>query len=93
MNARRRQQQRFAGTDLVANAHMSSKHIDQYIALDLPSQEFVKQASKSLNLSPRVIHRTLKLALTIADMEDTDAIQVKHIAEALQYRNKSMFLE
>jgi predicted ATPase with chaperone activity len=65
MNARRRQQERFANTVLVANAHMSSKHID----------------------------RTLKLALTIADMENNDQVEIKHIAEVLQYRNKNMFIE
>jgi magnesium chelatase family protein len=93
MKARRRQQIRFAGTEIVANAHMSSKHIDQYIILDEPSRNFIKQASSSLNLSPRVIHRTLKLARTIADMEEVDDIGIKHIAEALQYRNKTMFVE
>jgi magnesium chelatase family protein len=93
MNARRRQQERFANTDLVANAHMSSKHINHYIILDEKSKDFIKQAATSLNLSPRVIHRTLKLALTIADMEDSDNVLTKHIAEALQYRNKNMFIE
>ena len=93
MKARRRQQVRFAGTSLVVNAHMSSKHISEYIVLDEPSKEFIKQASGSLKLSPRVVHRTLKLARTIADMEDTDDVQVKHIAEALQYRNKNMFID
>lgn len=93
MKARHRQQQRFAGTGLVANAHMDSKHIDQYIVLDTTSKDFIKQAVASLNLSPRVVHRTLKLARTIADLDDSDDLQVKHIAEALQYRNKTMFVE
>ena len=93
MNARRRQQERFVNTDLVANAHMSSKHIDHYIILDKKSKDFVKQAANSLHLSPRVIHRTLKLALTIADMENNNQVEIKHIAEALQYRNKNMFIE
>lgn len=93
MNARRRQQERFINTELVANAHMSSKHIDQYIILNEGAKDFIKQAATSLNLSPRVIHRTLKLALTIADMENNDKVEIKHIAEALQYRNKNMFME
>lgn len=93
MNARRRQQERFTNTGLVANAHMSSKHIDQYIILSSTAKDFIKQAATSLNLSPRVIHRTLKLALTIADMENNEQVEIKHIAEALQYRNKNMFIE
>lgn len=93
MNARRKQQERFAGTSIVANAHMSSKHIDQYIVLDDQAKQFIKQAASSLTLSPRVIHRTLKLARTIADMDNNDHVLTKHIAEALQYRNKTMFVE
>ena len=93
MIARRRQQRRFLETDIVANSHMSSKHIQSYIVLDDQSKNFIKQASNSLSLSPRVIHRTLKLARTIADMDDCDEVLTKHIAEALQYRNKNMFVE
>ena len=93
MKARRRQEARFVHTDLVANSHMSSKHIDEYIVLTDSAKAFVKQAASSLKLSPRVIHRSLKLARTIADMEDVDMIDTKHLAEALQYRNKNMFIE
>ncbi len=93
MKARYRQQERFAGTGIVANAHMQSKHIDQYIHLDEASKDFLTKAVKSLGLSPRVVHRTLKLARTIADMDDNDAITMNHIAESLQYRNKTMFVE
>lgn len=93
MQARYRQQERFAGTGLVANAHMSSKHIDQFIVLDSATKDFITQAVASLNLSPRVVHRTLKLARTIADLDASDTVAVKHIAEALQYRNKTMFVE
>lgn len=93
MKARRRQEARFINTDLVANSHMSSKHIDEYIVLSDSAKAFVKQAAESLKLSPRVIHRSLKLARTIADMDDVDTIDTKHLAEALQYRNKNMFIE
>lgn len=93
MKARYRQQERFWTTGIVANAHMSSKHIDEYIILDSTSKEFIMQAVKSLNLSPRVVHRTLKLARTIADLDDSEQVCTKHIAESLQYRNKNMFIE
>lgn len=91
--ARRRQEARFVGTDIVTNANMSSKDIDRYIDLNEGAKEFIKQAANSLKLSPRVVHRSLKLARTIADMEDVDTIDTKHLAEALQYRNKNMFIE
>lgn len=92
MKARRRQEARFAGTDIVTNANMSSKDIDEYIVLTSGAKSFITQAANSLNLSPRVVHRSMKLARTIADMEDVDIIDTKHIAEALQYRNKNMFI-
>lgn len=93
LRARNRQKIRFEGTGLVANAHMKNKHIEEYIILDEPSKQFIKQVAGTMKLSPRVIHRTLKLARTIADLDDQDQVLTKHIAEALQYRNKTMFLE
>jgi magnesium chelatase family protein len=52
----------------------------------------LKQAIKQLDLSPRVMHRIIKLARTIADIESSSTIEVAHLAEALQYRAKSMFV-
>lgn len=93
MTAWIRQSKRFVDTDIVTNANMSSKDIDQYITLSEEVKEFLKQAANSLKLSPRVVHRSIKLARTIADMDDRDEIQTSHIAEALQYRTKKMFID
>jgi magnesium chelatase family protein len=41
---------------------------------------------KQLHLSARAFHRILKLALTIADLDNSDIIKANHIAEAIQYR-------
>jgi magnesium chelatase family protein len=40
-----------------------------------------------------VLHRTIKLARTIADMNGEEAVGVKHLAEAIQYRSKTMFID
>lgn len=93
MKAWRRQQLRFQGMDIVANAHMSSRHIDELVQMSPKAKDFITQAASSLKLSPRVVHRSIKLARTIADMDDVDTVEVHHIAEALQYRNKTMFIE
>ena len=93
LKARSRQSQRFEGTSIVTNSNMSSKDIDHYITLDHDSKEFLSQASRKFTLSPRVIHRSIKLARTIADMLDQDDIQVQHLAEALQYRDKRVFVD
>lgn len=93
MGARAKQQARFAGTTTVTNAHISAKDIDRYISLGKTEQDFLKSAIEKLGLSPRVIHRTMRLARTIADMDDAENVAIKHLAEALQYRNKTMFVE
>ena len=88
-----RQQVRFADSPLSANAHMGSKEIAAMITIDDNAQALLKQAAIRLTLSPRVVHRIIKLARTIADIDDTDTIQSRHIAESLQYRSKSMFVD
>ena len=54
--------------------------------LDDADLQFLQAAAKQLNLSMRVFHRTLKVARTIADLEDEHAVSRAHIAEALGYR-------
>lgn len=93
INAWKIQQQRFAGTRIFSNAHMWPKEIEKYIVLDEQAKQFLVDAAQKLTLSPRVIHRTIKLARTIADMEWASDITLQYLAEALQYRNKTMFIE
>lgn len=93
VQARTRQQVRFAGTHITANAHMGSKEIQAYVQLEDAATDLVKQAANRLTLSPRVVHRIIKLARTIADLDDSDLVLTKHIAESLQYRSKSMFVD
>jgi len=78
LKARKIQQKRFKSVPLekgglggfiFSNAQISAKHIDKLIPLDTQVKEFLKDAARKLTLSPRVIHRTIKLARTIADME------------------------
>jgi magnesium chelatase family protein len=45
---------------------------------------------KQLSLSARDFHRLLKLARTIADLENSDIIKTNHLAEAIQYRPRSL---
>lgn len=72
---------------------MGPKDIDEFINLDSASKDFLTQASQKLFLSPRVIHRTIKLARTIADMDGQENLEIRHLAEAMQYRSKTMFVE
>lgn len=93
INARRIQQKRFLWLSITSNSQITSKHIDELIPLDAPSKEFLSTASKKLTLSTRVVHRTIKLARTIADIQGEELVTINHLAEALQYRSKTMFVE
>lgn len=87
------QQKRFVGTKIVSNSDMWSKEIDKYILLSDEVKIFLVNAAEKLVLSPRLVHRIIKLARTIADMEWNENLEVKHLAEAMQYRSKTMFVE
>jgi magnesium chelatase family protein len=91
--ARKIQQERFKGLPIKANAHMTAKELQSIIPLDSECKDFLSQAANALNLSGRVVHRTIKLARTIADMNGKEQIVVKYLAEAIQYRSKTMFID
>lgn len=86
--ARARQQQRFKGLPFLTNSEMDNQSINKFCALDQGCQKFLKQAAEKLNLSVRSYFRIIKLARTIADLGKSEAILLRHLAEALQYRPK-----
>ncbi len=92
MQARNIQQERFAKTNIFSNANMSAKHIDHFITLTSPVKDLLTTATTKLTLSARLVHRIIKLARTIADMEGKTYIGTNHVAEAIQYRSKNMFV-
>ncbi len=69
------------------NAQMNTKQIREFCRLDAASKELLKNAMQRLNLSARAYDRILKVARTIADLEDTAEVTGNHIAEAIQYRS------
>ncbi|MDD4992942.1 MAG: YifB family Mg chelatase-like AAA ATPase [Paludibacter sp.] len=88
MKARQIQEQRFKDIDGVyCNAQMSSKQMRTFAQIDKPSSELLKNAMQRLNLSARAYDRIIKVARTIADLDDAEHIQSNHIAEAINYRN------
>lgn len=70
----------------VANANMSDVDIKEYCKLGEKEEQLIKDAYNRLKLSPRSYNKTLKVARTIADLDESETIQCKHIAEALSYR-------
>lgn len=69
-----------------ANAHLSSAEIRQYCKLSSDDNEFLELAVEKFGLSTRAHHKLLKIARTLADMEQAHAIENHHIVEALSYR-------
>ncbi len=86
--ARELQTQRFTELENVHyNAQMNTKQVQEHCQLDDPSKNLLKNAMERLNLSARAYDRILKVALTIADLENTLEVNGNHIAEAIQYRS------
>jgi len=86
--ARQRQQVRFEGTNLHANADMGPAEVRKFCELDEAGRGLIRAAMRQLGLSARAYHRVLKLARTIADLAGEERIQAAHVAEALQYRRR-----
>lgn len=85
--ARARQTERFEKhRGLYANSDMGVSEINKYCVLSAEAKQLLEISSKRMELSARAYHRVQKLARTIADLADSDRIEVHHIAEAIQYR-------
>lgn len=87
VRARERQLQRLRPYGIVCNAQMSSKLAREHCPIGEDARGYLRMAVQRLGLSARAYDRILKIARTIADLEGSDAIQLPHIAEAVQYRS------
>lgn len=84
--ARRLQKERFADKSYSFNAEMPAADIDRFCELGSSEKQLMELAYTRLKLSARTYHRVLKVARTIADLEECERISQKHISEALAYR-------
>lgn len=88
IRARAIQEKRFEPFEgIYNNAQMTTKMLHMYAIPDKAGLERLKNAMEKLNLSARAYDRILKVSRTIADLDDSEQIQVHHIGEAINYRN------
>lgn len=86
-NARNIQLKRYKEYSIFSNSELTPILIEKYCKLDNRSKLILESAFDKLGLSARAYGRILKVARTIADLENSENIKVNHLAEAIQYRS------
>lgn len=86
LQARTIQQQRFQDTPGMTNARMGTRLIRVHCRLDASCEAILRSAVEELGLSARAHDKILRVARTIADLDECDRIESQHVAEAVRYR-------
>lgn len=84
--AREIQVDRFKNLNFNTNAEMKERELATFCQLDKDGESLLKLAFERLNMSVRARSRIIKVARTIADIENSEDIKTEHLAEAIQYR-------
>ncbi|MFP6875374.1 MAG: YifB family Mg chelatase-like AAA ATPase [Roseibacillus sp.] len=93
-STRARQQDRFVGNhEVCTNSSMSAREVRLHCELDRESSSFLEQAMAQLNFSARAHDRILKVARTLADLDDSENIGATQVLEAIQYRSLDRTLQ
>ena len=85
--ARKLQQERYEKDNIYSNSQLTPKLTQKYCKLDKEGKKLLELAFNKMGLSARAYGRILKVARTIADLEESENIASNHVAEAIQYRN------
>lgn len=86
IEARQRQEKRYAGTGIRVNGRLGAENILKYCRLGLEQQQFLEQLAETMNCSGRACHRILRLARTLADLDGMQEIANQHLSRAVYYR-------
>ncbi len=85
--ARKIQKERYRETGILVNSAMTENMIKHYCKLDKFGNKFLENSFSKYGFSARATMKILKVARTIADLDESKNIQMEHLAEAIQYRN------
>lgn len=85
--ARKIQQKRYKNYSIYSNSELTLKLIEKYCRLDIKTKEILNSYFKKMKLTSRAYFKVLKVARTIADLNNEEQIKAEHILEAMQYRS------
>lgn len=85
--ARKIQQKRFKGTNIKCNAKMTPSMTREYCRIGEKEKAFLERSFEKLGLSARAYDKILRVARTIADLDESEKIELSHLTEAVQYRS------
>lgn len=85
--ARELQRERFKGSDTTCNAKINAEQFRKYCAIDRDAENTLRRAFETLGMTARAYDRVLKVARTIADLDQSEVIRAEHVLEAVQYRS------
>ena len=88
--ARETQRERFKDCGFLCNSEMGPGEVWTFCPLEGGARSLLQAATNQLSLSARAFHRILKVARTVADLDESQEIGVSHLAEALQYRSRGI---
>ena len=79
--------ERYRNETFSHNSHIPSSLLEEYCYLGKQEQEYMEQVYNKMELTARVYHKILRVARTLADLEQRKEIKIKHLTEAICYRN------
>ena len=89
LTARQLQETRFRKTNIATNSDLKGDAMDQLCVLSEDAKTYLQAAAEKLNLTARGYHRMMRVARTIADLEQLEGVERHHVGEAISFRHTS----
>ena len=83
------QDRRYANTEIATNSDLKGDAMDRLIQMEEDAKTYLEQAAIKLNLTARGFHRVIRVARTIADLEQSEHVARHHVGEAISFRNSA----